>query len=468
MKMEQVRKSIEDVLGHNDEVTTAVMNRLIELGVTCEGDLVELQVDDLTPSVLLPIPARKVIRHWSKSNDENHNSISMNTALMQQHSSSQSMVAAQPGTPALAAVPVTPSSLTTTPPASLDCNGSGWVNKFDVGAAILEMINQGQLTEQTAARHLIEGKPLPHAERNEVIRYLTSCILKVCSTPCRKSISVVSEALVTCYPQLRDEIAGTVIGPGYLSVRNQLENRVAYLKRPLSNLRRAASARRRLVDDEEVATSEPKKRMRDGYGCIDFLPVHLPDGETNDSLKMKHLQLKTVHQSTNSSWNGGEISQLMQQTYILQRQDLVGCRPLSVRDIQVEWPFLCEPRWMLEHLQRLLGISVLEKLEANLMAKKETLFQYLRFVAPTMKCLSQKLSQVDVSHSAVGVILLLMSYFGETESVLFHGYEVSNCYKFSPTLVQLLKFFLWFTVSYHQVHLRKCIFSALCMCFSEQ
>jgi hypothetical protein len=120
------------------------------------------------------------------------------------------------------------------------------------------------------------------------------------------------------------------------------------LKRPVSNQRRAASAKRRLACDEEVEANSRKKCMRygcNGYGCIDFLPVDIPDGETKESLDTKQLQLKTMRRD--SKWNTGEVSELMQKTYILQRQDLVGCKPLSVRDIQVEWLFLCVPRWML-------------------------------------------------------------------------------------------------------------------------
>lgn len=191
------------------------------------------------------------------------------------------------------------------------------------------------------------------------------------------------------------------------------------------------SARRRLDDNEsEVDSSTSKKRMRDGYGCIDFLPVDLPDGETDDSLKMKHQQLRAIH--CVSGWNNTEISELMQKTYVLQRQDLVGSKPLSVRDISAEWPFLCEPRWMCEHLQRLLGVNLLEKLEANVMTKKDTLLQYFRFMAPTMKELGQKLSQVDItSQPVIGIMSVLMSYFGESETVLFRGYEVTGCcYKY--------------------------------------
>jgi len=365
--MEQVRESVRYVLGSNESLITAVIDRLKAVGVTCEGDLFDIQVSDLPPSVLLPIPARKLIRHWSKSADENNNPVN-NSTLLQQQTSSQSLVSVQLVSPLL--VPVTPTSLPTHPLIPLDSNELNWASKCNVKTSISEMIKQGHLTEQTAARHLSEGKALPHSERNEIVRFLSSCILKVCSTPCRKGLSLVAESLVTVYPQLRDEIYGTVVGPGYISVRNQLENRLAYLKRPLSNNRRAASARRRLVNEDELETIEPKKRLRDGYGCVDFLPVDWPDGETEDSLKIKHSQLKAIHQSGNGNWNGGEVSELMSLTYGLQRQDLVGCRPMSVRDIQFDWPFLCEPRWMLEHLQRLLGISVLVKLETNLMAKK--------------------------------------------------------------------------------------------------
>jgi hypothetical protein len=89
----------------------------------------------------------------------------------------------------------------------------------------------------------------------------------------------------------------------------------------------------------------------------------------------------------------------------------------------------------------------LEKLEANLMVKKDKLLQYFKFVAPTMKELGQKMSKVDVSQSAVGVILLLMSYFGDCEATLFHGYEVSVCHFIHQFLVQLYHG----SVSYYQL-----------------
>ena len=81
----------------------------------------------------------------------------------------------------------------------------------------------------------------------------------------------------------------------------------------------------------------------------------------------------------------------------------------------------------------------MEKLEASLMAKKETLLHYFKHMSPTMKELNQKVSQINVSQSAVGIVLLLMSYLGESESVLFHGYEVSN---FTHKVLCLFNFFV--------------------------
>jgi len=61
----------------------------------------------------------------------------------------------------------------------------------------------------------------------------------------------------------------------------------------------------------------------------------------------------------------------MDATYILQRQDLGGSSALLVKRIQEEWPFLMQLKWMVNHLCRLLGFNIIEKLEAGLLSKKE-------------------------------------------------------------------------------------------------
>jgi hypothetical protein len=67
------------------------------------------------------------------------------------------------------------------------------------------------------------------------------------------------------------------------------------LKRPVTALKKAGIKRRRLTIDTEnseegVDAEHAKKVLRDGYGCIDFLPTDLPDGETEESLnEMQHV-----------------------------------------------------------------------------------------------------------------------------------------------------------------------------------
>ena len=82
---------------------------------------------------------------------------------------------------------------------------------------------------------------------------------------------------------------------------------------------------------------------------------------------------------------------------------------------------------MILHLERLLGLNVIEKLEANVLANKVSLMQYFKSVSKTMKNLSGQLAHFNAeSHPDIGVILLLMAYFNDNISVPFRGYDVCN------------------------------------------
>jgi hypothetical protein len=328
-------------------------------------------------------------------------------------------VAVTPGSsdrPSTSSAAVQSSTAENTTPLNSDSYSSRWAENFDLQKCVSDMCNSDKVSERKAARNLRAGKMLPHSERNEVIRYIADSIRSICSTPARKSFNCIAQALIDQYPQLRDEVAGAVIGPGYLSVRNQLENRTSYLRRPESNERRSASARRQIDVSDADDVQTPKMRMRDGYGCVDFLPVALPDGESYETLKAKMEQLKAMDRS--NSTNSIEITNLMKATYILQRQDIVGTRPLPVSAIKVEWPFLCKAKWMVDHLQRLLGINIFEKLEASILSKKDTLVQYFRSVASTMKKVGSKLKAFDVTtQPVIGLITVLMAYFGSQRPV---------------------------------------------------
>jgi hypothetical protein len=82
--MDLVRKCVEDILGLDVNATDAVVNRLAEIGVSGMSDLIDVTVSDLTPSVLAPIPARKLVRLWASSAQEVQTAISQQLLVIRQ------------------------------------------------------------------------------------------------------------------------------------------------------------------------------------------------------------------------------------------------------------------------------------------------------------------------------------------------------------------------------------------------
>lgn len=60
-----------------------------------------------------------------------------------------------------------------------------------------------------------------------------------------------AEQLMLKFAKLKDEFDGSIIGPGYVSIRNQIEYRIAYLKRPVSVLKKTSVIKRWLMTDTE-------------------------------------------------------------------------------------------------------------------------------------------------------------------------------------------------------------------------
>lgn len=106
-------------------------------------------------------------------------------------------------------------------------------------------------SSQQAAQCLIDGKMFTAVQRNEIVRCVADSILKVCKTPSRSSINVMAEQLMLKFAKLKDEFDGSIIGPGYVSIRNQIEYRIAYLKRPVSVLKKTSVIKRWLMTDTE-------------------------------------------------------------------------------------------------------------------------------------------------------------------------------------------------------------------------
>jgi len=104
-----------------------------------------------------------------------------------------------------------------------------WANQLDIDAIIAKMMS----TEKSHAIAILlrDGQPLRSCQRNDLVRFVVDKVTSSTKSPGRKNLEIIAEKLVGKYPQLRDEWDGTVMGKGFMSLRNQLECRVEYLKR---------------------------------------------------------------------------------------------------------------------------------------------------------------------------------------------------------------------------------------------
>jgi len=147
------------------------------LGVSSVDNLVDVQLEDLPPEILLPVPARKLIRMWSTSVDL------PKTPSVPTPSYSASV----------AHVPQTPLSL-------VKNSVSSWHVNFDIVKSITSMLKSTQpLLTQQAAKFLVDGVNMSPGQRNEVIQCVADDIMKVCRTSTRAQVNVVAESLVGKY-----------------------------------------------------------------------------------------------------------------------------------------------------------------------------------------------------------------------------------------------------------------------------
>jgi hypothetical protein len=415
--MERIKSSISSILTTiKEELMTRILQKLSDLGVESVDDLSCVTVEDLTMDNLLqPVPARKLVRAWSQSSAV---SVGPPTVVPVTRTPSQSPADIGAGIQSTSSLRHTPLSIIR----------DDWIDNFDPVCMIQNARQHGGTTNlKWSAESLINGQRLNPSQRNEIIRHIVS-IISSCK-PTRNNLNVVAQKITDSYPTLKDEVDGIVVGPGWVSIRNQLESCLSYLSRPLAVLKKAEGIRRRLVTDEAPIVT--KKQLRDGYGCIDFLPVVLPDGETSESVKVKQLQLKHWH--AEGRLHETDITSNMRATYMCQRQDLVGHCRLTVIDLLNEWPFLFHPKWMLGHLDQLLGMSLLKKMEESVLAKKDNLIRYLDSKRRSVKRLGQKMSVIDLqSEPVIGIIILLMAYFNEEEEAIFRGFEVCSVLYVGP------------------------------------
>jgi hypothetical protein len=176
-----------------------------------------------------------------------------------------------------------------------------------------------------------------------------------------------------------------------------------------------------------TVTSSQKVKPQDSYGCINWHPRELPQGETVESLEACRLQLIDQFRMGPGHWDVSTVDQLMAKTYVLQRW-AINDTEFTVSSVLEKWPMLFRMRWYVKHFETLVGINVHDLMEK---AKEKTrrLFEYCSASARTSHKVKQMVSTIEASNIPITdiryLLLLALELFREDMSVICIFVDVS-------------------------------------------
>uniref|UniRef100_A0A3B3D7K5 C2H2-type domain-containing protein n=1 Tax=Oryzias melastigma TaxID=30732 RepID=A0A3B3D7K5_ORYME len=185
------------------------------------------------------------------------------------------------------------------------------------------------------------------------------------------SICTSKKNIANTYPQTFADFTdkGEKLGSGHYSLLRSIKCRVEHVNRDNVAHRLRQPKRIRIEGDcisDSPETSHKEVRcLSDRYGCINWQPVQLPEGETQGSLEDKKNTLQLIN----------------------------SCPSLLIAEIQEQWPFLFTLYGMSSHFKQLTGIDIGERIEG----------------------------EGDLSNNKVAItaVVLMMKHYNEKEDSLF-------------------------------------------------
>ena len=316
----------------------------------------------------------------------------------------------QPSTSRQSSPPPPPQPLPTLSPI-LNAN---WAHEF--------VIPWAKMSRRNLMSYLERNVRPPPSARREMVRLIVDSLP---GSHGKKTLAVIAQRIVAKYrASFIDEIDGKSIGTGYDSLMKQLMSRAENVARKNPDQRRK---RQRDGDNEPAARKVLK--LRDSYGCINYSPTDLPEGETTD-FQSEH---KEAMQASFARWlPNDQIPNLIKKTYYSQRLDIIS-KTIPILDLQTEWPYLFEAEGILPHFEELTGIKLREKLEATLAGKGARVLQWmrsqhqhkeLRLITHELEAATNDLGNNTAEMPAV--LLAIMAFFAEKVDTIVFLTEVMS------------------------------------------
>ncbi|XP_077512924.1 uncharacterized protein LOC144124134 [Amblyomma americanum] len=172
---------------------------------------------------------------------------------------------------------------------------------------------------------------------------------------------IVGQMVAKC--SLKDRgVDGHLLGRGYDSLFQQMENRVENMTRG----KRQPS---------QVPDRKSKKRANVSYGCLNWQPILNSSGDAAQE-KVRFLRQEGLKSAREI--NLPLALQYMQETYGDQRDYINSDNPVhQTREIKAQWPLLFHARFFYGHADQLLGkdVKAISEEDSN---KKEVLYYYVQ------------------------------------------------------------------------------------------
>lgn len=218
---------------------------------------------------------------------------------------------------------------------------------------------------------------------------------------------------------------GEQLGNGYYTLSKQLRIRIYFLNRDNTLTRRRKPKRMVPAMDEDLPGPSRKCAKTDSYGCVNWQPSQLPEGQNRESLYEKQIELMTIY--SKEGQRGADqkrVSDLMTLLYEQQRCDINTTPSPNMSDLQNEWPFLFMPKFLLQQFCTLTGTELESRLRESLAGKGKRVLQYfssqrLKWNKEVKAVLHGIKRQVEDLDPGLSAIVVMIAYFKEKEEAVF-------------------------------------------------
>ncbi|KAL7370621.1 hypothetical protein ABVT39_006055 [Epinephelus coioides] len=397
------------------ELDFAQLNTLLkylreELGVVTESDLQYVERDDIQP-LLTPIQTRRLLKTCRGMESNGHMNTDSTGSSLELVTVTSSLLSSQSSTsPVLSAS----SPLDIQPQAG----PSSWITRFVV---------PWEKMSPALSLAISMGKRADPRDRIAMVRTVVEAMQVHCPNPNRAACAEIAKAIVSKHPRTFGDITeeGELLGSGYHSLLEQLKRRVEHVNRNCDSHR--IRQPKRTPNDDSNANRRVRSKV-DSYGCINWQPKDLPEGETSDSLESKRVTLVELFGSMGPrAAELTEVDEFMRLTYIYQRYMINSCPPPPLHLLEEHWPFLFTKRGLCTHFLTLTGIDIDDRLGEALVTKGRRIVSFFQSqklkwgneIQALLKEMESATSERNQDLTAIAAVLLAIKYFHETEDSIF-------------------------------------------------